>query len=622
MAITSLGYNNTLLGQSVTNIKSQLATLQNQLASGEKSTTYSGMGTGEGLAIAARAQISNIGAFTSTITNVNTTIDAANTALQSITQVASSIQSEASSGSEVLDANGQSPAQQSAVAQLSSLVGFLNSQSGNNYLFSGNATNTPSVATADQILNGNGSQAGLIQVIDQRNAADGVGALGRLVIASPTATSVSVSQDAAGSTFGLQLASATSTLTGATVTGPSGSPPSVSVALGATNPNAGDELTLSFNLPDGTTASVQLTATTTSPPPSNSFTIGATPAATAANLNAALTSAIGTVAGTSLAAASDVAASNDFFDSPPLRVSTNPTFSGTAATNNNTAPAAISGSTLLSGASSGASNSLSSGFSAGDTITVDGQTLTFVASGASGNNQINVTDNVSTLLSKIDALSGATTPSSVSAGGAITLQNGTAANLSVTSNDSAALAALGLSGVHTANSLIAGTAANTVSWYTGGNSASPRGSLTAQVSQSQSVQYGVQANEPAIATILQNVALLAAVTTSPTSPNAGSQVAELTQRVTQNLSAAPGQESIQDIQSAFANAQTTMNAVGAQQTQQQTSLQDLITSTETVSPDVVASQILALQTNLQASYQTTSMLSQLSLVKYLPIPSG
>jgi hypothetical protein len=40
-----------------------------------------------------------------------------------------------------------------------------------------------------------------------------------------------------------------------------------------------------------------------------------------------------------------------------------------------------------------------------------------------------------------------------------------------------------------------------------------------------------------------------------------------------------------------------------------------------VSPDLVASQILALQTNLQASYQTTSMLSQLNLVKYLPIPS-
>ncbi|MGP8124107.1 MAG: flagellar protein [Xanthobacteraceae bacterium] len=622
MTVTSLGYNNTLLGLSVTNIKTQLASLQSQLASGEKSTTYAGMGSNEGLAIAARAQLSNISAFTNTTTNVNTTIDAANTALESINQIGGQIQTAASSGATTLNANGQTSAQASAIAELSSLVGILNSQSGNNYLFSGSATNSPSVATASDILNGNGSQAGLTQVISERNQADGVGALGRLVIASPTATSVSVSQDAAGSTFGLQLASVTSTLSGATVTGPTGSPASISVALGATNPNSGDQINFTFNLPDGTTTSVQLTATTTTPAPTGSFTIGATPTATAANLSAALTSAIGTAAGTSLAAASDVAASNDFFDSPPLRVSTNPTFTGTAASNNNTTPAPISGATLLSGASSGSSNSLSSGFSAGDTITVDGQTLTFVNSGASGNNQINVTDNVSTLLSKIDALSGATTPSSVSAGGVITLQNGTAANLSVTSNDGAALSALGLSGVNTATSLVAGTAANTVTWYTGGTGpGSARASLTARVDQSQTVQYGVQANETAISTILQNVALLAAVTTSPTNTNGSAQIQALSQRVTQNLTSQPGQQSIQDIESDFANAQATMTDVSARQTQAQTSLQDLVTSTETVSPDLVASQILALQTNLQASYQTTSMLSQLNLVKYLPIPS-
>ena len=48
-------------------------------------------------------------------------------------------------------------------------------------------------------------------------------------------------------------------------------------------------------------------------------------------------------------------------------------------------------------------------------------------------------------------------------------------------------------------------------------------------------------------------------------------------------------------------------------------LQNLIADTEGISQDQVASQILALQNSLQASYQTTSMLSQLSLVKFLPI---
>jgi flagellar hook-associated protein 3 FlgL len=64
-----------------------------------------------------------------------------------------------------------------------------------------------------------------------------------------------------------------------------------------------------------------------------------------------------------------------------------------------------------------------------------------------------------------------------------------------------------------------------------------------------------------------------------------------------------------------------MQSVTAQQTQTQNTLQNVISQAETVSPDQVASQILSLQTALQASYQTTSTLSQLSLLKYLPIPT-
>ncbi|MCK1569852.1 flagellar hook-basal body complex protein [Bradyrhizobium sp. 173] len=104
---------------------------------------------------------------------------------------------------------------------------------------------------------------------------------------------------------------------------------------------------------------------------------------------------------------------------------------------------AISGATVLSGAAAaGGAEVLTSGFSAGDVITVNGQSLTFMASGASGPNQINVTDNITMLLGKIDTLSGAT-GSSVSSGGVITLNTGTASNLSVASSNSAAFAALG-----------------------------------------------------------------------------------------------------------------------------------------------------------------------------------
>jgi hypothetical protein len=62
-----------------------------------------------------------------------------------------------------------------------------------------------------------------------------------------------------------------------------------------------------------------------------------------------------------------------------------------------------------------------------------------------------------------------------------------------------------------------------------------------------------------------------------------------------------------------------MSDTSARQTQSQTMLQTMVDNTETVSTQTVASEILALQTDLQASYQTTSMLSQLTLTKYLPI---
>ena len=877
MAVNGITYGtSSILNQSVLNLKNQMITLQSQLTTGEKSTTYAGMGVNEGFAIAARAQLSNISAFTDTMTNINTDIGVANTGLQSMVNIGSTMVNAANSTMQTLSSAGQTIAQQTAYSQLSSMLGVLNLQAGDRYLFSGSAINTPPVASIDTILNGTTTQAGLKQVISERKQADlGSSGLGRLIVSSPSANSVQVIEDAAGSPFGLKLSSASSSLTGATLTGPSGSPSAVSISLGA-NPNNGDQVKFSFNLPDGTTESIQLTASSATPPPTGSFAIGVTPAATAANLNAALTTAIGTLANTSLVAASAIQAGNDFFSSaatvtgggvtnkaaapapisgatllsgaagtdslaanfvPGDTISVNGTpisfvasgatgnqvnvtdsvqtlltridsitgtstpstvtdglialhndsgtglsvtasnsaafaalgfganatqpplgLAGSAVNNQATTPAPITGATLLSGAAgtdslassfalgntitvngtpitfvgSGATgnqlnltdsvqtllskidsitgttipstvsggaitlrsntgsslsvtsnnptaftalgfsapataslpplqvagsvvsnkaaaptpvsgttllsgvpstDSLATNFAAGDTITVNGTPITFVASGATGN-QLNVTDNVQTLLSKIDALTGTTAASTIS-GGAITLRSNNGASLAVTSSNSAAFAALGLgaavsatvpplrvagSSLGAATSLVSGTPANTVTWYTGESGpGSARATATSRIDQSVSVQYGIRANEQAIRSQLQTLAVFAAVTTSPTNPNGALQVQALSQRVAQNLLPQTGQQTIQDIQADLATAQATMKDAAARQTQSKSMLQNLIDQAETVSTDQVASQILALQTSLQASYQTTSMLSQLTLTKYLPV---
>src|SRR5262249_30538664 len=128
-----------------------------------------------------------------------------------------------------------------------------------------------------------------------------------------------------------------------------------------------------------------------------------------------------------------------------------------------------------------------------------------------------------------------------------------------------------------------------------------------------------QANEQAIRQALQSVATYAAVTVSPTSANSSAAVAALSQRIGANLTTQPGQQAISDIQTDFAVAQNTIKDAKARQTQNQTALQNLVDSTEGIDQNQVASEILALQNSLQASYQTTSMLSQLSLTKFLPI---
>jgi len=637
MSVSSINYSTSLLGLSVQNISNQLSNLSTQLSSGVKSPNYAGMGVNEGFAIAARAQLSSISAFGTTMTNVNTIISAANTGLQSLSTITGQVQSNASSSPQNLTSSGQTIGQQNAISELSAISGILNTQVGNRYIFSGTAINTPAVASADDILNGTTTQAGLKQVISERLQADqGANGMGRLVLTTPapasppptppaSSTLTTVAEDSATSPFGLKLNSVSSTLTNATVTGPSGSPAAFSVDFAGGQPNPGDTFSVTFNEPDGTTDSITLTASNANPLPSGTFAIGATTSDTATNFSNALTQAISTLANTSLVAASAVEAGDNFFNTDGSAI-------GTAAVTSQ-AGTPMTGATALTGASG--SDSLSPGFAAGDTITINGTTLSFVAGPASGNNQISTTDTVQTLLSKIDAITGTTTPSTVH-GGVITINTNNASALSISTSPASAIAALGFPSGSTVTAAkpplrvpgpsfssatsLANGSADTVQWYTGNSGpGSARSTATARVDSSQVVQYGAQANEQAIRQAIQAVATYAAVTVSPTGTNSPAAMSALSQRITTNLTPQQGQQTISDIQTDFATAQTTMKDVQARQTQTQSALQNLVDQTEGINQNQVASEILALQTSLQASYQTTAMLSQLSLTKFLPV---
>ncbi len=328
------GISSSMIG-SLVDLNNQLNDLQQELGTGQKSQTYAGLGVQRGLTVGLQSQLAAIGGFDDTITAVGTQLSVAQTALQGIATSADTVKQSAINSPFKIDQTGQSTDQQSAQGQLDQMLGALNTQVGNNYIFSGMSPDKPSVASLSQILNGSGTAVGFKQVLSERQQADGVGAQGRLLITSPGASQVAIAEDALNSPFGLKLAGVTSSLTGGgTVSGPSGppvNPNSITVDFSGGNPSPGDTVKLAFNLPDGSTQDLTLTATSSSPPGTGQFTIGATTAQTATNFQAALTSGVGQLADTSLYGASAVAAGNNFFASnPPQRVNGAPPSSATS----------------------------------------------------------------------------------------------------------------------------------------------------------------------------------------------------------------------------------------------------------------------------------------------------
>jgi flagellin-like hook-associated protein FlgL len=476
-------------------MRAQFDDLQRQLGTGHKSATYSGLGIDRGVTVSLNSQLSAISSYDDTIQNVMARINLMNTALGNMISISSQVKAAMVQANGVSNGSGAEVAQQTGLNSLDQLL----AQAGDRYLFSGRATDTPAVETLDHIMNGNGSRAGLKQLINERNQADlGADGRGRLTIGAGGPNTVQIDEQA--TTFGFKLGSITSTVAGATTSGPTGAPPSMSIDFSAAAPTPGQTVTVRLNLPDGTSENLTLTATTDSPPGANEFTIGGTPGQTATNFQAALTTSIEKLGASALTAASAVAASSEFFNgdasNPPQRVAGSPPF--------------------------------------------------FAAAG-----------------------------------------------------------------------MVAGTTANTVVWYTGETGSDPaRSTATARIDQSLSVSYGARANEDAIRTLVQNVATLAAVTISPTDPNAVALSGELDNRIAVNIGNTSNQ-TIADIETDLASAQTSLQAAKGRHQQANATLSDFLQQIDGVSNEDVGAQLLTLQTRMQASLQVTSMLYQTSLVNYI-----
>lgn len=706
MSITGVGSRSAIAVQAIGTLRAQMTELQRQLGTGKKATDYAGLGIGRGLSVGLRSSLAALTGYQDTITNLNVRINLQQTALTRIAEVGRSVKSATQIGAFEININGQTTLQRTAYTQLDEMLGLLNAQAGDRYLFSGRAVDTPAVESTARILDGYGTLAGFKQVMSERNQADLGTGTGRLTLpaitngpATLTGTGAMLLADAQAATSGNQdlsaLVSAGGTLVlngvnitinpgddeiavqaaisgaGAGVTATfdglnqlvlTSADADTAIDIGAASTVLG-ELGLSAGVTDPTNLLTQVPALSgqtmniqigTDPPnaPLNiTFGTNVGEVSTLLELNAMLGGVAGGTASVGAGGNITITAGNNV-DAVAITGTANPATFGLAASaalpsNAVTIAEDAAGHPFgfkLSSVNSGLTGTTATGpTGAPPTITVDiGQNpiagekvrLTFTLPDGS------TEDLTLTATTNSPPADGEFTIGATAAATATNFQ--TALNAGVTKLASTALsAASSIAAAHdffdvgynrppmrvagpsfaSATALVAGTATDTVTWYTGeiGVSASDtaRGTAVARVDEALTVTYGARANEEGIRWIIENVAVYTSVTYSASDPNAQARFTALNQRLGSALDVPPGVQTVDDIEAELAGAHTTIQAASQRHQQTKLTLSSLLSNIEDAPTEETAVQLLALQTQLEASLRTTAMLYQISMVNYL-----
>lgn len=295
-------------------LRGDLQDLQRQLASGRKSETYGGLGDLRVSSLTFRNQTGTTEGFQSVVdlTKIRLNIMTQSTGeLRKVTETARSTMLRVRGTGGYPEITG---AKQQVQASFEQMITSLNAQHEGLYLFSGRARDVKPVVDANTLMNGDGTNAGLRQVIDERRLADlGVSGMGRMVT-SVVGSTATLSEDAAGNPFGIKLVAGSvgGSMSNVTVTGPAGAPSAINFNFTGA-PAAGERLSFTVTMPDGKTKSLGFAVDQAATSDDTVFAAGATPAATAANLQAAINSRLTSIGTGELRSASAVVAATEFF---------------------------------------------------------------------------------------------------------------------------------------------------------------------------------------------------------------------------------------------------------------------------------------------------------------------
>lgn len=164
----------------------------------------------------------------------------------------------------------------------------------------------------------------------------------------------------------------------------------------------------------------------------------------------------------------------------------------------------------------------------------------------------------------------------------------------------------------------AGASATTVIWYQGDDGSDPaRNTSSVQVDQGQTVGTGARASEEAFRVGLAQFAIMSIENFPAGDANSQARYEAMTARVSEKLGFGGSTQKPAEIITELGSAQSALASAKARHQSTKDYLTTTLAGVENVTTEEVATQILSLQTQLQASYQVTSMLSKLSLTNYL-----
>lgn len=500
---SAIGYTNrtSLQMKMLSDMRWQLDDLQRQLATGKRAETYAGLGIGRTTDLEARMRMSRIEAYSDSIYQVDLRVKIMDTSLERLRAIGRDTRTDVSFPIEYeLIGNNQTAAQQLASMRLDEAVSLLNERAGERYLFGGASTDTKPAVRASEILNGDGARAGLRQLIQERLPADqGADGRGRLLQPTSLGAVMTIAEDG-DHPFGMKIEEIVTDF-GAAVTPTPGPPASYDIDLTGAQPPEGARVQVRFGLPDGTSVSLDLTATTEDPPPAGRFLIGVDEIETAQNLAATLDIEIQRIARTDLSAASAMQAGEEFFN-----------------IGNGAVPQRVPG----------------------------------------------------------------PHPN------------------------------------YTALATVDGTEANTVFWYRGEDSGTdPRQTAIARIDETITVSYGARANEDGMRQVVMTTAVFASMSFTANDPDGRDRYFALAQRVGAELDGELGLKRIEGVQTDLAGAQLSANASSERLTEKKAALQGVLDEIENVQPEEVGAKLLAMTTRLQATLQTTAMLSQFNLLNFI-----